>query len=419
MEKEKFTAHPLWETLKSVEDLISQVDVLGDEAISEELEEARRVCSYSVAISETDQLFLIGVQLMDELNSAWSQVGSSLSTYLQNPAAHGTYLDNATGPNLDAVRTVLGGFVRPDEAGAKKAASTRAGTAYIEQVDEARRLLVAQIKNLKEERDRMAESHAEENASLTNLIESLKSQISTLSSRIDADETRISSALTESNEAFNKSQSERQERFGKWLEQQGESFNETAHPYFESIMAADAKAQKAFEEIETLRTSVVDMASLASGDILGDQYKKSAHWDRVAGYIGYGVGVLAGVAGVLILLFAFGEVNAGLEWTQVALKLGLTTGIGGVATVAFRFGGQSLARATAFKRQELELRALTPFLNGVEGSDDAKLTFVRQAFGRAWVAEHNSGTSAEDSNTHSELLKALQSTLEIANKLSK
>ncbi|MGI8394232.1 hypothetical protein [Leucobacter sp. W1038] len=418
MEKDLFASHQIWGALKDVESALTQIDELGDAVISSELDEVRQVRAYAVALSEADQLFLIGAPLLDELNAAWSQVGTSLNNYLQNPAGHKSHLDNATGPYLDAVRSSLSRFPRADEAGAKKAAATRAASAYLSQLDESRELLSAQIQALKSDRDQMIERHKVELEEQTIVVENLRSQISALTSRIGEDETRISTALTESNEAFIKAQSERQERFGKWLEQQEERFDEEARPQYEGIMAAANRADEALKEVEELRTSVVNMSNLASGDILGDEYKKSARWDRVAGYIGYGVGILAGAMGIWILLFAFGDAQAGLEWPQVALKLGLTTGIGGVAAVAFRFGGQSLSRATAFKRQELELRALTPFLQGVQGSDEAKLTFVRQAFGRAWVPEQKADQSS-DSAPNAELVKLVQAAVEAIARTSK
>lgn len=417
MKQQEFTDHPLWKTLRDIGGNVSKVDELGDADISASLEDLRLVRAYSESLSETDQLFLVGSQLLDELANAWKQVSTSLNNYVQNPTGHRSHLDNARNGYLDQVRSVLLRFPRPEEAGPKKAASTRAATAYVNQVEEAMRLLADQIETLKAEREELLSAHQKSVDELTTSIESLSAEAKALSSRIADDETRISTALTESNEAFNKSQTDRQERFSKWLDQQEEAFLEEAKPQHENIVAASERASEALGEVEALRTSVVDMSNLASGDILGDAYKRSARWDRIAGYIGYGIGVLAGAAGVWVVLHAFGSVEAGISWPLVALKLGLTTGIGGVAAVAFRFGGQALSRATAFKRQELELRALTPFLQDVDGADEAKLTFVRQAFGKAWNAEPKSGKS--DDSDSPDLIKLVQSAVELATKVAK
>lgn len=418
MNKDQFAAHALWKTLREVETNLTRVDELGDAVVSAELDDLRQLRAFFVAFSETDQLFLVRSQLLDELNAAWSQVDTSLQNYLQNPSGHRQHLDNALGSYLDGVRTYVNQIPRPEESSTKKAAATRAANAYLEQLDEARRLLSEQIAVLKSERDQLVEKHNSEIEGMNNLVTDLKAQISALGSQIESDKTRISTALTESNEAFLKAQSDRQERFGRWLEEQEEGFTDAARPHIESIIEADEEAEAALAEVKELRTSVVDMSNLATGDILGDEYRKSARWDRVAGYLGYVVGAIAGAAGVWILLNAFGDVQSGLEWPQVALKLGLTTGIGGVAAVAFRFGGQSLSRATAFKRQELELRALTPFLHGVQGSDEAKLEFVRQAFGRAWASESKTD-QASDATMNPEMLKLFQSALDALSKTSK
>lgn len=418
MKKDQFAAHALWETLDSVEANLIQIDELGDAVVSAELEDLRQLRAYFVAFSETDQVFLVRSQFLDEVNSAWAQVDTSLHNYIQNPSGHRQHLDNALNSHLDGVRATVHQMPRPEEYGAKKAAATRAANAYISQIEKARSRLSEQIAELRSERDQLITKHQTEIDEMTGLVSDLKNQIGDLGQQIESDKTRISSALTESNEAFNKAQSDRQERFGRWLEEQEESFLDAARPHIDSIVQADDQAEAALAQLEALRTSVVNMADLATGDILGDEYKKSAKWDRIAGYFGYGIGAIAGAVGVWILLHAFGGAQEGLEWPQVALKLGLTTGIGGVAAVAFRFGGQSLARATAFKRQELELRALTPFLHGVEGADAAKLEFVRQAFGRAWSAEAKSDHASEVISNN-ELLKVLQSAIDAVSKTSK
>lgn len=417
MNRDQFNSHQLWDTLQEVEFKLSEIDALGDVDISTSLNDLRELRAFNVSLRETDQLFLVGAQLLDEALNAWKQVLTGLHNYIQNPQGHRQHLEYARTSYLEQVRNPLLLFPRPEESGPKKAASTRAANAYIEQIEEARGLLFDQIHALREERDELLKTHQASVAELTVSIESVRAETKDLSARIDGDENRISAALIESNEAFNKSQSDRQDRFSKWLEQQEESFLEEAQPQHENIMHASDRATEALKEVEALRTSVVDMSNLASGDILGDAYKKSALWDRVAGYLGYLLGMLAGAAGVWVVLNAFGSVQAGLSWPQVALKLGLTTGIGGIAAMAFRFGGQALTRATAFKRQELELRALTPFLQDVDGSDEAKLTFVRQAFGQAWHTETRSDKS-DDAETP-DLVKLLQSAVDLAAKATK
>ncbi|MDJ0314593.1 hypothetical protein [Arthrobacter sp. H35-D1] len=419
MEQSAFQNHSLWETLAAVSRVLSEIDGLADVAVSSSLEEIRHLRAHSEALVETDQTFLIGQSAVDSLDSAWGQVNTSLNNYLQSPASHLQHLENAKGGYLDSVRSALTQFPRAEEAGAKKAASTRAASAYVEQVETARVLLDKQIEELRAEQERMTLVHAEDLERFRSSVQEAEEHLERLTTRIGEGESRLSTALTETNDAFIKAQTDRQDRFGKWLEQQEQELLEQAKPHLDSIIDADDKAEAALEKVESLRTSVVGMSNLAAGDILGDQYKKSARWDRIAGYVGYGVGILAGIAGVYLILFAFGNIETGLSWPQVALKLGMTAGIGGIATVAFRFGGHSLFRATAFKRQELELRAMTPFLQDVEGADDAKLAFVKQAFGRAWIAEQKSEDASQDSTAQADLVKLLQTAIEAFSKAGK
>ena len=352
---------------------------------------------------------------MDALNNAWGQVYQGVVQYLQAPPSYLSYLETAKVAGADAVRAALRQFPKPDEAGARKAAATRAANAYIEQVTTARVLLLEQMSQLRADHANEVAEHVRQAEELTTQLEAAKADAEKLTKRIGDDETRLATSLTETSDAFLKAQSDRQERFGKWLEQQEESFTDLAKPHLDAILQASDDAEEALEEVIQLRTSVVGMANLASGDILGDQYKKSARWDRISGYIGYGIGILAGAAGVWVVLFAFGDARGTLEWPQVVLKLGLTAAVGGIAAVAFRFGGQALARATAFKRQELELRALTPFLQDVAGSDEAKLAFVKMAFGRAWMSEQRAEPAVEPA-TNADLLKLLQAAVETVGK---
>lgn len=415
MEKSAFEEHPVWHTVEVTAEQIAGVDALGDTEVSAGLEELRQLLAVSEAQREIDQLALLSASSMDALNNAWGQVYQGVVQYLQAPPSYLSYLETAKVAGADAVRAALRQFPKPDEAGARKAAATRAANAYIEQVTTARVLLLEQMSQLRADHANEVAEHVRQAEELTTQLEAAKADAEKLTKRIGDDETRLATSLTETSDAFLKAQSDRQERFGKWLEQQEESFTDLAKPHLDAILQASDDAEEALEEVIQLRTSVVGMANLASGDILGDQYKKSARWDRISGYIGYGIGILAGAAGVWVVLFAFGDARGTLEWPQVVLKLGLTAAVGGIAAVAFRFGGQALARATAFKRQELELRALTPFLQDVAGSDEAKLAFVKMAFGRAWMSEQRAEPAVEPA-TNADLLKLLQAAVETVGK---
>ncbi|MBV0894903.1 hypothetical protein [Microbacterium sp. NC79] len=418
MEKSAFENHALWRTMKGAAEQITALDALGDAEVSAGLHEVRQLLAVSEAQREIDQLALLSPSSMDALNNAWSQLHQGVAQYVQAPASYLSHLETVKTATADAVRAALIQFPKPDEAGAKKGAATRAAGAYTEQVDAARRLLIEQLSELRADHLNEVAEHVRRGAELSAQLETAKAEAEKLAKRISDDETRLATSLTETSDAFLKAQADRQERFLKWLEQQEESFTDLAKPHLDAIIEADETAVRALEKVTQLRTSVVDMSNLASGDILGDQYKRSARWDRISGYVGYLTGILAGAAGVWVALFAFGDARGALEWPQVVLKLGLTAAVGGIAAVAFRFGGQALARATSFKRQELELRALTPFLQDVAGSDEAKLAFVKMAFGRAWGADQKAENVSE-SASNAELVKLLLMAIETLGKTSK
>ncbi|OJU39919.1 MAG: hypothetical protein BGN97_13925 [Microbacterium sp. 69-10] len=168
------------------------------------------------------------------------------------------------------------------------------------------------------------------------------------------------------------------------MQEQEAKFDQLAQPHLTTISEAAAMAEVDRDAVSALRATTEDLASIAGGDILAGQFQEHSAAERKAAYVAYAIGLAATIGGVIVLLFAFGHATDPLPWQILALKLSITAGIGGIATVAFRFGSKATQRATSFKRQELELRALGPFLANVDGAEAAKIAFAKRAFGHAW-----------------------------------
>ena len=93
----------------------------------------------------------------------------------------------------------------------------------------------------------------------------------------------------------------------------------------------------------------------------------------------------------------FGE-RADFDWNWISLKIALAVALGGVAAVLIRRGQHSQTAARDYKRTELELRAIGPFLSDIRTqavAEKAKVDFLERTFGRRPDGEDR--TKVEDS----------------------
>jgi len=408
MHTEKFDAHPIWSLLDSLLELLTHIDAQGDAEVSRRLDEVRELATYTKSFASSEERHLFSSSMLNDGVSAWQTVSNHLEYFESNPAGYATYLDVAV-EQLDSARDVLSRWPLPKGNPATRAALTRALNEYRAAIDSSRAALadglIAQADEANaRERDLAAQIHE-----LQNQIQQKTRALDKLESRIIKDEARLDAALTSNNEAFNTGQSAKEQAFKDWLRNQEHQFADLAQPHLQNITEAASTAEEALVEVKSLRKSTVDMSQLAAGDILADQYASYAQSERVTSYWAYGIGIFAAIGSIAIILFAFGWVRGVTEWETVVLKLALTAAAGSIAAVAFRFGGQATRRATSFKRQELELRALQPFLKDVEGADSAKTSFLERAFGHAWT-ESTGGKSEPEMNDA--LLKLLTTAMQ-------
>ncbi len=403
MKIEALEAHALWATLDAAAETLRLVDETADLAAIQVADDYRELMSITRRIPD-GEVSLVTQPQLDSVHQLWNQVNAHLTNFANNSDPNQLARAVAQG---DPLRTLLSAFPRALAHGSAQASVTRALNRFLTDLDESReRLIVRQDEALAatEAREVALEARV---AELTAEVEAARASLDSLGTRIAADETRLAEALTSNNETFIQGQTSRDKDFKAWLVEREKAFGKLAAPHLQSIEAAGNEAQASLAEVNSLRTDTVELAGLAAGDILAEKYGAYASSERRSAYIAYGFGLVAAAAGIAIVLWAFGPVEPGIQWELVVLKFGLTVAAGGVAAVAFRFGGQALRRATSFKRQELELRALQPFLKDVQGADLAKTAFLGRAFGHAWTEPTAKGGEGEVSDTLLKLLTAL------------
>lgn len=395
MLESEFNSHAVWSELETAREIFAQIDQGKSLDTMRAIDPIRALLAVTSGRDNVDPN-LVSDAMMSGLNQSWNQINQYLSVYSTNASAQ--YLANAN-VQADVLRGQLSTFPMKLAGGNAQANLTRAFNQYRSELDKSRDRL---NDRLQQAVDAAASREADLSASIDHLqanIATSVQQVAMLEERIAQGEIRMDTSLTKNNETFISGQTTRDKDFKLWLADQEKNFEKLAAPHLTSIEDADADALRSLEVIASLRTSTVEMSSLAAGDILADKYGEYARSERIASYVAYGVGVVAALGSIAVILFAFGTLQNSLDWQRVALKFGLAAAAGGIGAVAFRFGGQAVRRATSFKRQELELRALQPFLKDVVGADVAKTAFLERAFGRAWEesASRRSETEVNDS----------------------
>ncbi|TAM66863.1 MAG: hypothetical protein EPN48_14330 [Microbacteriaceae bacterium] len=312
---------------------------------------------------------------LDQANAHLSNVVQYVANFAANPDQVAN-LDNVQG-HLENVRVQLAALPRASGSPTSRASLTKAMNTLRADYEAVNADLSSRLADT-------VKAAAARESELEAKVTVSEARLSELEQRIDADEVKLRDALSNNNDAFIAAQTARDDAYRRWLDDQESKFSDVVSPYADKLRVLVTSAEGDREEIQKLRTTTVDLAELATGDILAGSYGEYAKVERRSAFIAYGAGALAVIAGVTVLWIAFGQVASGLPWQSVVLKLSITAGLGAVATVAFRYGGHATYRATSFKRQELELRALTPLLTDVEGADDAKVKFVKRSFGHAW-----------------------------------
>jgi hypothetical protein len=400
VQESEYKGHGLWAELRSAATVIGEIDRTGDAETIRSLDALRELLAISSSF-EDGEWILVSDAMLTQVQQSWAVISGHLTNFQASDQQ--THLDQAF-TQTESLRTQLVGLPRPLAHGPAQANLTRAFNRYREELDASRARIVERLNEVLEGANSRESVLTQSVDELKDELESARSSVATLKERIAQGETRLDSALTANNETFNAGQTSRDARFTEWLSEREKGFGDLAAPHLTSIEQARLAAQKQLEVISDLRNSTVAMSQLAAGDILADQYGEYAKSERTASYVAYGIGVLAALGSIAVILFAFGSIQSELDWQNVTLKFALTAAAGGLAAVAFRFGGQAVRRSTSFKRQELELRALQPFLKDVAGADLAKTAFLERAFGRAW---EDPATGKGESGVNDSLMKLI------------
>lgn len=403
MDKPSFDAHPLWTSLDELDAALRQADQKEVAGTESALGDLRYLLSFARSHAEPSDSAPYSKAGLDAVNGYLPNVINEVANFVANDNVE--HLTNAQ-TYADQALHSLGSWPVASLKGGAAAQANKLFTEFREAADEALSALRASNVELRQQLTEQQGTH-------DSAVAALAAEINNLSAKITSDETRLDTALTTNNDAFTTKQTEREEKFKAFIEEQGAALKDLASRDLNAISKSLADATERYEEIDALREGTEKVAGLASADILAGKYREYSdqQWkwgvgSNILGFITLGVGI-----GLIVRTLSKVTANEHITWQYTTLKLGITLTIIAASAVAFRLGGTFLSRSSANKRMELELRAIGPFFADIDDAiavRDAKKAFVERSFGQGWSTERQSDVGSQlTSNDATTLIKEI------------
>ncbi|GAA2812029.1 hypothetical protein [Kribbella solani] len=389
MDETAFKALEIWVALGQAEELVAEATErsAGGEPAAGALRHVRYIISVLKAHQDASDTIPYSSQTFAAVQSAFNAMMGEIRNY--NANANVGHLQNAAN-YVDGIQNAIGALPPVP----KSSQATQAARTFLEYRELVDRSIVDLTTKISEEREKAVELHAsdsEQAKALSDSLATLAIEVESLRTKISTDETRLDIALTQNNDAFTTKQTEREERYEKWLSDQSKALLSSAKPTMDKLQEIQGDADKQLDAVKVLRDDVEKVSGKAAAAVLARDYGSYATREWISGVLAYFLGFVLLVVVAVYLVRTVGRIdmNAKPSWQFVALKLGLTLTAATAAGVAFQFGSHALSRSNMNKRVELELRAVGPFLADVDDPEAvkaAKLAFMERMFGRAWEA---------------------------------
>lgn len=404
MDKPSFDAHPLWTSLDQLDAVLRQADQKEVDGTESALSGLRYLVSLIRSHAEPSDSAPYSKAGLDAVSGHLPNIINEVTNFVSNDEV--AHLSNAQAYADQALHS-LGTWPVASLKGGAAAQANKLFTEFREAADEALSALRASNVELRQQLTEQQVMH-------DSAVAALKTEITSLSSKITSDEARLDTALTTNNEAFTTKQTEREEKFKAFIEEQGAALKDLASQNLDAISESLAHATERYEEIDALREGTEKVAGLASADILAGKYREYSdqQWKwgvgaNILGFVTLGLGI-----GLVVKTLSNVTADEHITWQYTTLKLGITLTIIAASAVAFRLGGTFLSRSSANKRMELELRAIGPFFADIDDEDavrDAKKAFVERSFGQGWSIGRQSDAGTQlSSNDATTLLKEVR-----------
>lgn len=387
MEQSSFHAHPMWASLMSLEAALEAVDVQTHPHAGTKVDNLRYVVSIAKSHRDPSDTGPYSSLALTKIDSHLPNVTQEVQSFSAN--GNIAHLANAE-QHADQVLYYVGLLPSSILKGGAAAQANKVFTEYRDSAEDS-------LAKLRQTNAELTEKLETQGAAADAELASLKAEIASLTATISQDETRLSTALTTNNDAFIAKQTEREEKFTSWLDQQAGALAHLAANDLAAAKSSREMAAAAFAEIDGLRDDTKIVAGLAAGDQVARGYKGYSFRQWCAGLIAYALGFGALTLGAYAVIKTFKDIapDDEISWQYATLKLGLTVSALAAAVVAFRLGSHLLAQAATSKRFELELKAIGPLFS--KDSEQATLESVKKdlverSFGHGW----GSGVQSRD-----------------------
>lgn len=382
MSPEEFAAHGLWTQLDLAKTHLAEFEQSADAGQQAQINRIRFIIEYAKSFDKVPSEYFTATML-NRVQSAWESVRLSLEQFAANSKAQ--YLEAAVVASESCLDFIVQ-WPAPLSKGESLAQVTKSFRAYAAELENARNQVQEKLIEVTASVSALELRVQEDSASHDLGVVENREALAALESSITTSETRLDSAIQKIDEAFQAAEKSRDLSLREWLLKQQTEFAELAQPTMDEIVELLTRSKAAYEEIDKLRTDTANVAALATGALLADNFAASAKQERTTGFWSYIGGWAALGGGIWVYLGSFGGLTvAKLSWEAITLKFGFSAAIVGGATVAFKLGSRSFKLSSKYKQMELELRAIGPFLADVADADadKTKTNFIERSFGQS------------------------------------
>lgn len=413
---ERIAGHPLREATgalrHAVEGLSSKArQVANDHEPRETIERAAAVADWVEGLLDIVDPLLVPTAGLDAMVGPLQAAAQHVRNSAANPAEvanASTYLDQAfvqSGPLVvatPAVRETASQVAR----GFGQALGHRTRALKLHQ-DELAAALAATRSELDEFRQRTTHEDEQRSQALIARVEQLSAAVDQMQARIeqfvatsteqfDAEQRKrqlaFEAAETERSEMVEEASRTRQELFDAQLEEVKTRADRAAELTEARAEETDAKlreeADDSLAHVAVVRDKVDKLYSIiakegtagAFHDEAKDERDAANTWRRVS--LGFAIAAIGAA-----ILSAF-VINADdTSWPHLVAKLAVTVGFGGVSAYAGQQSSRHRHREEQAKQLELDLTAIGPFIEDIDGDNDGKTRdAIRQQFVDRWMA---------------------------------
>lgn len=424
MLRSDYDGHPLWETLRAIDD---RINTIVEAHSAKDLPNIERIWVQEEYVRSFDSVAATRVAffhaaMLDAVLTVWQQVLASLDQRISLGLDYSNYVQQAADQSETGLLQMAAWPRAYGRGGEVKQMHT-----LFEELLEAQRASIDALSRTHE--DLRAEVAAFSNEVTQRRDEAISSvstaqlALNELESQIESQRSIVEDSVADTARTIKRLEDDSGVNYESWKQERESAFTADFADLRTKIGFTLEKAKAEYVELLGAKEKYTKLVSAIAADEVAAKFESEASWGRVAGIALYIAGfvLLAGAAVPLILLITENAKDAagGIDWTPIVIRLAVGALAGSAATVAIRLGGRFIASANSAKRMELELRAIGPFLANVADPakvDDARIELVSKAFGKTYGDAQASGTKDRE-----ELIPVTTATqlLDLASRLAK